>query len=331
MARYDLESIPHPVARSTDGLELRAATDPDDPLLENFFAEYDRAFVLPDEKEEIAGFRDCLALNLPPAYPRLAARYGPFREFVALAVDTGGGTETVVGGANFICYPLETGSGGHVLTMNLNYVFVLPKYRRRGYLGRILAACERLARMTFRPADGAKAPDELPLYIFMELNDPLRLAPAAYARDTLHSGMDQLQRVAVWARMGARIIDFPYVQPPLSAVQAADPTLMLALIGPGETDEVAPSLLAAHLVRFFAISVLKGREPQEDADASAQLTSLAALAQQGRRVALLEAGAWLAAQRDTDAGALRHWGSLRAALAAYGKYAEAGPTGADHV
>ncbi|MFC5345275.1 hypothetical protein ACETK8_04235 [Brevundimonas staleyi] len=47
----------------TGGVRVRSTGDPASPLLGRFFEGYDRAFVLPDEREELEGFQACLALN----------------------------------------------------------------------------------------------------------------------------------------------------------------------------------------------------------------------------------------------------------------------------
>ncbi len=39
-----------------DGVRALATEDPGSPVLTRFFAGYDRAFVLPDEREELEGF-----------------------------------------------------------------------------------------------------------------------------------------------------------------------------------------------------------------------------------------------------------------------------------
>lgn len=270
-------------AFEAEGLRIEASADPADPLLDTFFAAYDRAFVLPDEKEELSGFHDCLALNLPPRYGPLAERYGPFRELVMVARD---GAGTMVGGANFICFPLAGAAA--LLSMNLNYLFVLPEHRGRGHLRRLLAACRSLARWAFRRRDeGTGEPDIL---LFLELNDPLRLDPAAYARDSAHAGVDQVERIRIWNRVGARLLDLPYVQPPLSATQEAERNLLLALIGAQGQDRLDAGLLARHLLRFFSISVLKGRDAASDPDARAQLQLL----DEVRTVRLLDPAPWLA-------------------------------------
>ena len=295
MVPYDIAPEYNPVVCLPDGLELRASVEPDGPLLDSFFAEYDRAFVLPNEKEEIEGFRECLALNLPPAYESLAARHGPFREFVAVAVENSEGSETLVGGASLICYPLRSETGSPVLAMNLNYLFVLPKQRRRGNLGRILHACGLLARRAFLPQGDAPTLDIIPLLIFMELNDPLKLDPTEYVLDTTHSGVDQLKRIGIWAKAGARIIDFPYIQPALSLAQAPERNLLLAVWGTTET-ELSACLLRDHMATFFAISVLKGGDLSQSPDAQEQLNLLDNICQSGTRLALMDPTPYLTSQ-----------------------------------
>src|SRR5690348_14696422 len=86
------------------GLEIQATIDPEDRVVDRFFAGYDAAFILPSEKESLEGFRECLALNLPPHFKALAELHGPFAEVVFVANDPGLGADRTVGGGNFICY-----------------------------------------------------------------------------------------------------------------------------------------------------------------------------------------------------------------------------------
>ena len=48
-------------------------------------------------------------------------------------------------------------------------------------------------------------PDGPAPVLFIEQNDPLRLTAEAYAADSDHSGLDQVDRLAIWARMGAEV------------------------------------------------------------------------------------------------------------------------------
>ena len=295
--------------RSAEALEIDATTAPDDPIVDAFFAGYDRAFVLANEKESLDGFRACLALNVSPSYPRLRAEYGPFREVVFTATDPSVGA--VIGGANFIAYPIAS-AGGIALCANLNYVYSDPAQRRRGYLRRLVAAVGEVIRKLF-----PLGPVPPPLLIFLEQNDPLRLTAEQYAHDSEHSGIDQVDRIGIWTKLGARILDFPYVQPPLSADQNADDTLLYAVIG-SAAPSVAPFVLRQHLLRFFGISVLKGMPASAHPAAIPQLALLEELEAHGEAVHLLDPAPWLA--RLPVAGArsrlvgLEHMASLRDVL-----------------
>jgi GNAT superfamily N-acetyltransferase len=266
--------------RSAAGLTYEGTTSASDGRLEEFFAAYDQAFVLPNEKEGLAGFAACLRLNEGCQYDRLCRRYGPFREFI-VAVRLAG---ELVGGLNFVAFPLvDPDASRPALSVNLNYIFVLAAYRRRGVLKRMVGDLPRVALALF----GDDAAACLSVYIFIEQNDPYRMSARDYALDTEVTGLDQLARIALWARQGARIIDFAYVQPALTAEQAPDANLVYAVLG-APRPTLHPEFLRQHLERFFAISVLKGGDPRGNNEARQQLDSLAECAAEGARLALLE-------------------------------------------
>lgn len=273
--------FPLPAHRGGEALRVRASTR-EDGVFERFHAAYDRAFVLANEKEDRAGFVECLALNHGDAATALAARYGPFREWV-LVLEHG---DALVGGGNLLCH-LQADAVGRALGVdqNLNYVFVDAGHRGRGHLHDLVAAARAVARRSFPAA--LAAGEVLPDRVFMEINDPLRVSDADYAADTAATGLDQFDRVAIWARLGARLIDFPYVQPALSAGQAPAHDLLMAVLG-AAGDELDACLLQRHLERFFGISVLKGADPSGNAEAAAQLRACAAHCAAGRRLALLD-------------------------------------------
>ncbi|MGA7324863.1 MAG: hypothetical protein WBX25_10355 [Rhodomicrobium sp.] len=264
--------------------------------MREFYHAYDLAFTLTNEKEKFAGFEDCLALNHGAIYASLNAQFGDFREYVATI--RASATGEFIGGMNFIVFPM---AGFKIpktpfLSVNLNYVFINEQVRRRGYfrtlIGKFAAIVRELFAMT-NPAHAEAAfqrffsvPDP-PVYVYIELNDPLRMPQQDYDTDTQVSGLDQLSRIGIWGSVGAKIIDFPYVQPPLSAKQEADPNLAYAVLGV-EGDRLYPSILKAHLERFFAISVLKGRCPGNDPYASAQLSALSKLSRNFGSIRLLD-------------------------------------------
>lgn len=269
------------------GLVISATTSPASPLLERFFAGYDRAFVLPDEREELDGFRACLALN-----PAVAER--THAELVMVASDARDGQ--LLGGANFLATRMPAIAGHPPVAVALNYLFVDQAVRGRGLSRRLLQAVARLAnRAVAGGGDGWPA-------IFIEQNDPLLLSEAESARDTARSGTDQVERLRIWDRLGARIVDFPYVQPALSARQSADDGLAYAAVD-FPLPALSPAYLRAHLHSFFGISVLKGRDPGTDPVAGAQLELLQSMARDGLEIALLPMGGALERLREGDADA----------------------------
>lgn len=253
------------------GVRVTASGDPASPVLERFFEGYDRAFILPDEREELPGFKACLALNATHrhAYGRTHC------ELVAVLEDEAG---VLLGGANFLSTRIDR-KDAPPASVALNYVYVEEAARGRGLLRQILSAVRTLALTSLDLGPNGSA-----VAIFIEQNDPLRLTAEEYAEDTAHSGLDQADRLAIWARVGSKVVDFPYVQPALSEDQHPDDSLIYAAIDyPAEA--VDAGLFHDHLESFFGISVLKGAAEPPGGVASRQL---AALVGRTESVSLLE-------------------------------------------
>jgi len=278
---------------SSTGLRVEATTSAIDGILDIFYADYDLSFILANEKETYKGFSECLMLNHGDAYRRLAHLFGPFREFVAVVYDG----KTRIAGLNFIILPLSS-SRSTVYSANLNYIFVNPAVRRRGYFSRLMGDLAGVSIRLFAhtnpndlPCSRTENANSLaaapPVYIYLEQNDPLRLAAAESDRDTKLTGLDQFDRITIWARLGAKIIDFPYVQPPLSREQGPDDTLVYAVLGT-EGRALQPGLLRGHLERFFGISVLKGKGVMQEAVARVQLEELERMQHVGLAVHLFD-------------------------------------------
>lgn len=265
-------------------MQVIASGDPASPILPRFFAGYDRAFVLPDEREELAGFAACLALNATHRHT-----YGRVHcEMVAVLEGEGG---TLLGGANFLAVAHPREQAGPSSSIALNYVYVERAARGQGLLRILLAAVREIAGIALG-LDRAKTS----LALFIEQNDPMCLTSDEYAADTVHSGTDQVDRLAIWDSLGARVLDFPYVQPALSAMQKADHRLMYAAVGyPGAA--IAPEFLHDHLESFFGISVLKGGAEPPPGVAAAQLVALAARSAPVALLPMTPALAWLRAER----------------------------------
>jgi GNAT superfamily N-acetyltransferase len=269
----------------SSGLTLQASTSPSSPLLARFFEGYDRAFVLPDEREDIEGFRACLALN-----DSLPLALGRRHREVVLTIDAPDGA--LLGGANFLATAMTT-PGGPAISIALNYAYVERAARGQGLLRQMVEAVSRMARLSLTgDADGP------PPAIFIEQNDPLCLSDADYAADTAHAGIYQVDRLAIWARLGARLLDFPYIQPALSDDQDCDDGLIYAALAyPGAS--VPPRWLHDHLESFFGVSVRKGAPLADDPAAMMQLQ---ALATRTDPVALLPVDAAIAALRVSGRG-----------------------------
>lgn len=262
---------------ASTGLVLTATARADGAIFAKFFEGYDAAFVLPDEKEDVDGFRACLDLNFGDEHERLTREFGAFRELVLLAHDPSG---LFIGGANFIALLSD-----EQVTANLNYIFIDKGARGRGAFRPFVASVRELV-MGLKP--GAR--DGL---VFIEQNDPFAMSAEAYNHDTEFTGMDQFDRLRIWAKCGAKTVDFPYVQPPLSAEQEPDANLVYSVLG-AKAGALPASVVRNHLRGFFGISVLKGEPIAENAAAFDQIEALARMGADGREISLLEPDALLA-------------------------------------
>ncbi len=255
---------------TAEGLRVYATSQPGSEVFAEFYAGYDRAFVLPDEKEDVSGFERCLALNDSPAYEELAAKYGAFSEICLVADDIAAGLR--VGGANVITIAYQ-----HAITANLNYIYIDEAARGSGRFTPMLAAVRQTisARFETRPL------------MFIEQNDPFAMSAEAYERDTRYTGLDQFDRLRVWARRGARVVDFPYIQPPLSPGQVAESHLVYSVVGAPATT-VPACILEHHLRGFFGISVLKGAAIENSDVARRQVELLSDMCVAGTEIPLLD-------------------------------------------
>lgn len=272
---------------AANGLRLDATLDAQSPVFRAFFEGYDKAFVLPDEKEDEEGFALCLALNRGDEYARLEKVYGPFREVCAIATGANGKR---IGGANFIASPVSAPGGESYVCANLNYIYIDAGARGQGHFRALVTAVTELIGSLFPGA---------PL-VFIEQNDPIAMSAEAYARDTEFTGLDQIDRLRIWAKCGAKVVDHAYVQPPLSADQEADETLVYSVLG--VAGEALPAcVLAGHLKRFFGISVLKGAPLEGAPVAAAQVAALEAACRAGASIALIDPAPALARMPNRDA------------------------------
>lgn len=229
--------------------------------LQKFWDLYDRSFVLPDEKETMEGFLACLAFNQDPLHTPLRNRYGPFRECFVV-IEEGG---QPVAAANFFAFTTPETARDQRTSLHLSYACVAPEHRRRGHLQSLIDACRQAAVEAVGPCSDGQPP-----LVFLEMNNPDALTAEEEAQDQLVSGLTSLQRLAIWRKRGVRVLDLPYVQPPLSVNQQAEDGLLLGVIG--ATGQPLPSaLVSGYLERFLGISVLKTGHARGNPHAAALL------------------------------------------------------------
>jgi GNAT superfamily N-acetyltransferase len=253
-------------------------TKPYSRLVDLFCREYRPAFVMPSERESRYGFRLCLSLN-GAAGAAAQVRFGPGREHIALLRDC---TGAVAAGMNFICFPMP---GRAAMSVHTTYVFVAPAWRGHGLLRGVYRATERIARAYGRECG---LPDDLSVLFIGEQKDPFRMTLEAFRTAATAYGPDAFDRLAMWGQLGARVLRFRYVLPPLRAHGPPDATLFLRVLFRDELGDARPDaaprhvdadVLHEHLRRFFGLSVAKGLyDPADRPEVRAQMAQLKARA-----------------------------------------------------
>ena len=151
-------------------------------------------------------------------------------------------------------------------------------HRRKGLFGKLLYLVREEAETLY--GAGGSGP-----LIFIEMNDPVEMSAEDYARDSDHAGLDQVERLRIWERREARLVVFPYRQPPLSDSQSSDSALLLGVMG-ATSDALPACAFLAHLERFFAVTVLKGGDPDAVPVAAHQLGLLRTACDNGQDIPL---------------------------------------------
>lgn len=242
------------------GFRFSVVDGPQSPDFAALYALYDRVFTLPDEKESVTGFRKAFSFNGNAALQRL---YGAFAELWIAARD---GSDAVVGGINFDVFHLPEAD---CASLHVVYIFTDPQTRGRGVATELLARAESEARRWL----AERGLPTIPLHLFCEQNAPELMTREAYARDRADAGIDPCLRLIWWHRRGFRRLRMNYVQPSLG--EGADPCRTLTLNLRSARRSIPSQIVAAHLRRFFYLSVLKN-PPQPSPDAERVLSSLTA-------------------------------------------------------
>jgi GNAT superfamily N-acetyltransferase len=146
---------------------------------------------------------------------------GP-REFCVLVAESTAPASRLRGGTVFSYVP-AAGCG-------FSEYLVVDAARRGEGLGRRLVEARTARLDTAARAAGLPAAHGT----FIETDDPRRI-PAELARLERQTAMDPVARVRLFAHLGFRLVDVPYVQPPLGPGQAAVDYLQL-LFAPAAPD-----------------------------------------------------------------------------------------------
>ncbi len=213
--------------------ELTASAE-DRDLLGRFYTElYAPEFPDPDERESLANMARYLEL-------KAAGWYGPNNYHIALMMDG----DVPVGGV-IADYLAEPNAGV------LEFVVVAKSHRRAGAGTRVMDwAATALA------ADAERGRG-MPLdWIVAEVNDPFRPAP-------VQDNVEPFARLAVWSMWGFAKLDFPYVQPALSANQKPVGHLLLAAkILRREFRDAVPAALVEAMVREYMRWAMRIQQPE---------------------------------------------------------------------
>lgn len=240
-----------------DSLELCDIVDELDPKLASFYKVYSKVFTLEEEREPLEGFKAVLLLN---TRADVQSVYGPFFEQISCLWEPVTGES--VGAINqvFYAYSVEAEKQyGFGASCQLNFICVENSLRGIGIAQRLLELLEDKLH-AYAAAHGHPRSR---VFITCEQNNPHCMSKIQLEEDLRSALIAPQERLDWWYRRGFRKLDFPYIQPPLSADVEACTYLdyyvhMFSGNGTIEKNEFLPApLLLEHLRRFFFVSVGK--------------------------------------------------------------------------
>ncbi len=224
--------------------------------LKETYEVYKTSFPHPDEQEPFHAFVKILALNDDKAVQQ---RFGPYRE-VVIAI-TPRSTGEIVGGLVIgITSSPEHLAAGFVASVQAIYLFVYKDWRKYLVARNVVNEIHRYAIAAFPPPADFAGND---IAIFFEANNPVRMSDEEIAEDFDNSETDPYRRYMSWRERGDPL-DFRYVQPALENNKSAVHFLDLFYMGRGR--DIPAAMLLKHLYRFVSISVLKGRDAEQNPD-----------------------------------------------------------------
>jgi GNAT superfamily N-acetyltransferase len=190
---------PDPAPSDAPSLRELSDSDADAVALRSFYdSVYVREFPDPNERESLANIETYLRVRKPEGW------YGKNNYHIVVA--------ELAGRTAALCvadYLADANVG------IIEFLVVVPEARGRGLGRQMLNYIESLLI-----ADAQRAKSTYPRGIVAEMNDPFRAAP-------LDDNMDPFDRAMLWHGWGFRLLDMPYVQPPLSEAQGPVECLVL--------------------------------------------------------------------------------------------------------
>jgi len=248
--------------RYIDALELCDIVGVEATALSVFYDLYRKVFTLAEEREPLEGFEAVLALN---ADSEVQSAYGPFCEQISFLRDPA--TGQAVGATNQVLYAYSHADVelyGYAASCQLNYICVDSALRGMGIAAVLLKMLEQKLH-NYAARHGYSGAH---VFITCEQNNPHRMNEEQLEEDLRSALIDPQARLDWWRRRGYRKLDFPYVQPPLSAdVEPCNYLDYYIRTLPVELNDARflPSpLLLEHLRRFFFVSVGKLKIDMED-------------------------------------------------------------------
>jgi len=241
-----------------NGLNYHLIEKAGDINFPKFYAAYEKIFVNEEEKESYNGFEEVLKFN---GDLLLQNKYGPFKEVIIYC--TNPEEDEVIGGINFSTYSIPFKfNGNHIFgTSHIFYLFVDPEYRSLNLGTELIKKARNYSELLISDWSGVKNDpmmfEKNQIIVFCEQNYPEKMTVYQYWLDNVNSATDQFDRLGWWNKKGFRRLSFDYIQPSLDPNNR--PCTYLSLNANVDFEDSLPSeLILEHIRRFFAISVLKG-------------------------------------------------------------------------
>ncbi len=208
-------------------------------LLDSFVILYDRTFVVPEEREDPASWGTRLSTSPSPPQPLMHL-------LVATPPTSSSVSPQVLGGLAFEYYRISRCG-------LLTYLVVEPDYRKQGIARALVNRALRILR------NDAKHEGQRLLAIFSETEDPTKVS-------IVESAIHSQDRGTVFARLGAKRIALPYVQPKLfGSPNRARHLMLLSFTQECKLTGYIPGwVLAGFLKEFY--QALGSKKPEADPD-----------------------------------------------------------------